>query len=295
MNGNELAEYPFQPRFLSVDGHKMAYLDEGGRDRPVLVMVHGNPSWSYLFRNLVAGLRDQYRIIVPDHIGCGFSDKPHHYPYRLANHIANLTALLEHCQVERCQLMVHDWGGAIGMGWAGRHADRVASLVVFNTAAFAAPHIPKRIALCRWPLLGPLLVRGLNGFAGAAVFMAVRKKLRPEVARSFVAPYDSWANRIATLRFVQDIPMNPRHPSWPTLLEVEAGLSNLQEKPMLICWGGRDFCFNDYFYDQWQRRFPQAESHYFPEAGHYVLEDAGDEILPLVRQFCQCRGSNLYS
>lgn len=283
MNSQPLAEYPFQPRFFDLDGHRLAYLDEG--QGPVVVMVHGNPSWSYLYRNLVSGLRDRYRCIVPDHIGCGFSDKPQSYPYRLRTHIDNLERLLDHLGVERCTLVVHDWGGAIGMGWAGRHPERVAGAVVLNTAAFCSRRIPLRIAVCRWPLIGPLLVRGLNGFAGAAVFMAVRKRLRPEVAKGFLAPYDSWRNRIAVLRFVEDIPMEADHPSWPTLVEVEQSLARLRDMPLMLCWGGRDFCFNDSFYQEWRRRFPQAEAHYFPEAGHYVLEDGLEAISPLIEDF----------
>lgn len=278
-----LAEYPFEPRFLHLGGHRMAYLDEGG-GLPV-VMVHGNPSWSYLYRNLVLGLRDRYRCIVPDHLGCGFSDKPQIYPYRLATHIDNLERLLDHLGVERCVLAVHDWGGAIGMGWAGRYPERVAGVVAFNTAAFRSQRMPLRIAVCRWPLLGPLLVRGLNAFARGAAVMAVRRPMRPEIARSFLAPYDSWRHRVALLRFVQDIPMHPDHPSWPVLAAVEHGLDRLRDCPLLLCWGGRDFCFNADFYDEWRRRFPQAQAHYFPDAGHYVLEDALAAIQPLIASF----------
>jgi haloalkane dehalogenase len=288
MLAQPLAEYPFQPRFLDIDGHRLAYLDEGSG--PAVVMVHGNPSWSYLYRNLVNGLRDRYRCIVPDHLGCGFSAKPQDYPYRLRNHIDNLERLLEHLGIARCVLVVHDWGGAIGMGWAGKYPERVKGVVVLNTAAFRSRRIPLRIAVCRWPLLGPLLVRGLNGFARAATFMAVTRPMRPEIARGFLAPYDSWRHRIAVLRFVQDIPMNEGHPSWSTLLAVEASLDRLHQCPLLLCWGGRDFCFNDTFYQEWRRRFPLAEAHYFATASHYVLEDALAEIQPLVENFLRRTG-----
>ena len=279
----DLAEYPFQPRRLEVDGHSLAYLDEG--QGPAVVMVHGNPSWSYLYRNLVSGLRGRYRCIVPDHLGCGFSDKPADYPYRLCNHVDNLERLLEALGVERCILIVHDWGGAIGMSWAGRHPERVAGVVVLNTAAFRSPRLPLRIAICRWPLLGSLLVRGLNGFARAATFMAVTQPMRPEIAAGFLAPYNNWRNRIAVHRFVEDIPMDAQHPSWKTLVGIEASLPRLQNCPMLLCWGGRDFCFNDTFFEEWRRRFPRAEAHYFPEAGHYVLEDGLADIQPLIEGF----------
>ena len=278
-----LAEYPFTPRSLQVDGHRLAYLDEGSG--PPVVMVHGNPSWSYLYRNLVSALCDRYRCIVPDHLGCGFSDKPQHYPYRLGNHLDNLDHLLAALVPDGpVRLIVHDWGGAIGMGWAGRYPERVAGAVVLNTAAFPSPRLPLRIAVCRWPLLGSLLVRGLNGFARAAVHMAVFRRLRPEVAAGFLAPYDSWRHRVALHRFVQDIPMGPAHPSWSTLVEIERSLAAIT-CPLLFCWGGADFCFDRSFYDEWRRRFPAAEAHFFAEAGHYVLEDALAETLPPIERF----------
>lgn len=279
-----LAEYPFTPKtFVTADGHPLSYLDEGSG--LTVVMAHGNPSWSYLYRNVITALKGDCRCLAPDHLGCGYSDKPQAYPYRLRNHIDNFTALLDHLRINRCVLIVHDWGGAIGMGWAGQHPDRVAGIVVLNTAAFRSRHLALRIAVCRWPLFGAVLVRGLNGFAWPATFMAVRKKMRPEVRAGFLAPYNSWENRVAVHRFVQDIPMRPCHPSWGTLAEVENSLVRLRDKPMLICWGGRDFCFNDTFYAEWCKRFPEAESRYFPEAGHYVLEDALPHVLNLLPPF----------
>ncbi|WP_417912833.1 alpha/beta fold hydrolase [Candidatus Electronema sp. TJ] len=279
-----LAEYPFAPQsFVTAEGHRLSYVDEGRG--PAVVMAHGNPSWSYLYRNLVSALRHDHRCIAPDHLGCGFSDKPQDWPYRLSGHIDNFSGLLDQLRVERCVLVVHDWGGAIGMGWAGRHPERVAGLIVLNTAAFRSRRMPLRIALCRLPLLGELLVRGLNGFAWPATFMAVRKKMRPEVKAGFLVPYNSWASRVAVSRFVQDIPLKPDHPSWQELVKVEEGLEKLRDKPMLICWGGRDFCFHDDFYKEWRRRFPAAQSFYFPNAGHYVLEDALPEILAVLPHF----------
>ncbi len=279
----DLFQYPFEPRSYSLGPHRLSFVDEG--EGPTVVMVHGNPSWSYLYRNFINALQGEYRCLAPDHLGCGFSDKPQDYPYRLQNHIDNLDNLLDHLQVERCILVVHDWGGAIGMGWAGLHPERIAGLVVLNTAAFPSSRIPFRIALCRWPIVGELLVRGLNGFAWPATFMAVNRKMDKRVAAGFIAPYNSWRNRVAIHGFVSDIPMHRNHPSWKTLLQVESSLNNLADKPMLICWGGRDFCFNRGFYDEWRQRFPHARAHYFADAGHYVLEDAFQEITDQVVPF----------
>ena len=275
--------YPFTPKTLAINGHNLSYLDEG--QGPAIVMLHGNPTWSFYYRNLVLALRSEFRVIVPDHMGCGLSEKPQDYPYTLATHIDNLTALIQQLGLRDFSLMVHDWGGAIGMGFAGRYPERIRSLVITNTAAFCSTRIPWRISLCRLPWLGAFLVRGLNGFAGPALTMAVTQKMPPDVARGYLLPYDSWRNRVAVHAFVRDIPLAPSHLSWPTLVGVEDGLPKLRKKPMLILWGGRDFCFNDWYYGEWLRRFPEARRHYFAEAGHYLLEDAGPEIEPLARNF----------
>lgn len=266
------------------------YVDEGQGD--VIVMVHGNPTWSFYFRRLISLLSQEHRVVVIDHLGCGLSDKPQDYDYCLQNHIDNLEALLGHLGICSFSLVIHDWGGAIGMGVVAKDPTVLKRALVLNTAAFRSSRIPFRISICRWPLIGEALVRGLNGFAGPAISMAVTNKLPGETARAFLAPYDSWQNRVAVAAFVKDIPLGEDHPSYQALVAVEEGLLRLQEAaiPMLICWGGKDFCFNKDFYDEWRARFPLAEAHYFPKAGHYILEDAFEEIAPLARQFFRCEG-----
>lgn len=277
--------YPFVAQKISIQGHNLSFLDQGqGR---VIVMLHGNPTWSFLYRNLAILLQDTYRVIVPDHMGCGFSDKPQDYSYTLKTHIDNLETLLVDLDIEKFSLVVHDWGGAIGMGLAVRIPERVESVVVMNTAAFPSQRIPLRIRMCRVPLLGDLIVRGFNGFARGALTMAVVNKMTPTVARGYLEPYDSWAHRIALLRFVQDIPLTPKDASWKSLTEIDQGLKLLQDIPMLVLWGGRDFCFTRHFYNEWLQRFPGAESHFFPDAGHYVLEDAFNAMAPRLTTFFQ--------
>ena len=276
-------EYPFTPRKKMIGGHDMSYIDEG--QGPVIVMLHGNPTWSFFYRRLILALRDTYRVIAPDHLGCGMSAKPQEYSYRLKDHIANIEGLLGALGVTNFSLVMHDWGGAIGMGVAGNRPEQVDSLVVMNTAAFPSPRIPLRIRVCRTPGLGDFLIRGLNIFSRGALTMAVTKPLPPAVAAGYLAPYDSWANRIGVLRFVQDIPLSPKDASWETLLEVEQKLINFEHSPMLLLWGGRDFCFNRSFFDEWLQRFPQAERKYFANAGHYLLEDAFDDIAPRINDF----------
>ncbi len=282
----ELASaYPWTGRWLEVDGGRMHYLDEGPPEAPVLLALHGNPTWSFYWRALIRRFAGRYRVVVPDHIGCGLSDKPQDWPYRLAGHIGNIERLIEHLDLRDITFVLHDWGGAIGMGVAGRHPERARAFVVTNTAAFRSRRIPLSIASCRWPIFGPLAVRGLNGFARVATLRAAAKPLSDEAKRGLLFPYGSWADRIATLRFVQDIPMDPDHPSWPALVEVERGLAGLTEHPMVLIWGERDFCFSPAFREEWQSRFPGAEVYPLSDVSHYVMEDAPERTLEIVDAF----------
>jgi haloalkane dehalogenase len=283
--------YPFESHTLEVrGGHNLHYLDEG-KGEPI-VFVHGNPTWSFFWRDLVKELRGSYRCIALDHIGCGLSDKPldADYEYTLERRIEDLTALLEKLvPKEKVTLVLHDWGGMIGLGWATRHVERVARLVLMNTSGFRLPAtkpLPFTLKLIRGvPGFGPLSVRGMNAFAAMATKMAAMRPMQPRVAAAFTAPYDSWRNRIATLRFVQDIPMRPGDRSWDAVMGVESRLEALAHLPILIGWGEKDFVFDDHFLREWRRRFPAAEVHAYPDAGHYVLEDAGERLIPVVRDF----------
>lgn len=286
--------YPFQgKRFDRGGGIRMHWLDEGPAGGPPVVMVHGNPSWSIYYRGLVSALRDRHRCIVPDHVGMGLSDKPgdRDYAYTLETRIEDLDRLLVHAGVEGgVTLIVHDWGGAIGMGWALRHPEQIARLVILNTGAFHLPRgksFPPALALTRTPL-GAALVRGANAFARSAARVCTTKHPMPrELRDAYVAPYDGWGARIATLRFVQDIPLRPGDRAYDALDRIGAGLGAFRSTPALICWGMKDFVFDDHFLAEWERRLPQAEVHRFAEAGHYVLEDEGDAIAGLVRRFVE--------
>jgi cis-3-alkyl-4-acyloxetan-2-one decarboxylase len=279
--------YPFSSHTLELDFHKYHFLDEGQGES--LLMLHGNPTWSFYFRNLISGLKQSYRCVVPDHMGMGKSDKPQSYSYTLSQHIDNLEALVDKLKLNNITLVVHDWGGAIGMGFATRHPQKIKRLVLFNTAAFLSEKIPVRLKLCRVPGFGALAIRGFNAFALAAVDMACKKKERMtnEVRAGYLAPYDSFANRIATLRFVQDIPMSSDAPSYSVVKNIEENLERFKSLPVMIAWGAKDFVFNDHFLKRWQRIFPDAEVHHIPDAGHYVLEDAHELIIPLMQEFLQ--------
>ncbi len=273
-------------------GLRLHYIDEGQGD-PV-VMLHGNPTWSFLYRNLIESLRRgrAHRVIVPDHIGCGLSEKPDdsRYAYTLESRVDDLEALLEHLGLDReLTLVLHDWGGMIGMAFAARHPERIARLVVTNTAAFHLPaskRLPRVLAFCRRSPLAALLVRGGNAFChGTALIGCKRRRMPRDVWRAYVHPYDSWSNRIAVLRFVQDIPLARGDRSYDLVSWVQERLHRLESIPMLVLWGMKDFVFDRHFLEEWERRFPAARVHRFPQSGHYLFEDEAESITPLVQQF----------
>ncbi|MDP6357193.1 MAG: alpha/beta fold hydrolase [Planctomycetota bacterium] len=281
--------YPFEGHYFERNGPRLHYLDEGEGD-PV-VMVHGNPTWSFYYRNVVLALRDTHRCIVPDHIGCGRSDKPDdsRYEYRLQSRIDDLEALLEHLDIRsRITFIVHDWGGMIGMGYMTKYPDRIKKIVVLNTSAFHLPST-KRFPLALWlgrnTHLGGFLIRRFNAFARVAAMVCCKRHPMPTVVKlGYLSPYDSWENRIATHRFVQDIPLKEGDPSYDLVTGIQEGLTELADRPMLICWGEKDFVFSVHFLDEWIRRFPDAVVHTYRDAGHYVLEDV-EEIIDHVKAF----------
>lgn len=277
------AEYPFSPNWFSTGDHKLHYVDEG--EGSFVVMIHGNPTWSFYYRNLIKSLKPNHRCLALDNMGCGLSDKPRAYDYTLKQHIENAVAWIKQLELESFDLVVHDWGGAIGMGVAQALPERVKKFVILNTAAFYMDKIPKRIAVCKIPILGDLIIRGLNGFAGPATRMAVSKPLTKEVKDGYLLPYNNWNNRIATLRFVQDIPTNSSQKTFQVLEEIESFLLSLKEHSMLIGWGLKDFCFDEVFLEKWKALFPEAKVLAYPKSGHYILEDEKDTLIPEIRRF----------
>jgi len=282
--------YPFQSRFMDCRGLQYHYIDEG-QGEPV-VMIHGNPTWSFYFRELIKGLTPEFRAIAVDHIGCGLSGKPDSksYDYRLKSRVEDLEALLDHLDIqENISLVLHDWGGMIGMAYAVKHQDRIKRIIIMNTAAFLPPDgkkLPFRLQLARnFEIFSTLAVQGLNLFAFCALFMASHKGLSKEVKSGLIAPYNCWQNRIAILKFVQDIPVTENDPSYSLVHYVDQNLHTIANIPLLICWGKHDFVFDDAYLAEWQRRFPNAQVHIFSDAGHYVLEDVPDKIVKLAADF----------
>ncbi len=282
--------YPFTSRGADVNGRRMHYVDEGSGE-PVL-MLHGNPTWSFYYRALIRALAPERRCIVPDHIGCGLSDRPvdAEYGFRLQDRLDDLESFIDGLALQQpLTRVVHVWGGMIGAAWAVRHPERLARLVVLNTAAFLKPYwkpLPLVLRLVRGvPLVAEPAVLHLNLFARGAARTASAKGLPSAVRRGLLAPYRGPRERLATLRFVQDIPLSPTDPSYALAALVDQRLGSLAGIPMLICWGERDFVFDTDYLAEWRRRFPDAEVHRFAGAGHYLLEDEPEAVAARVRDF----------
>ncbi len=287
-----LPDYDFTSHYFPRAGYRLHYVDEGSGEP--LVMLHGNPTWSFLYRRFVRSLRESYRVIVPDHVGCGLSDAPPEclYKYTLDSRVADLEALLDHLGLTRgLTLFLHDWGGLIGMAHAARHPERISRLVVFNTAGFLLPPQKKlhwTLRFARESRLAAWLILKFNAFARLAVRLGCRARPMPsEIRRAYTSACDSLERRWVTLRFVQDIPLSDRDPAYAAALQAQNSFVHFSKTPVLICWGEEDFIFNQDFLSEWTRRCPQAEVHRFPRAGHYVTEDAFEDIIPVVKRFLQ--------
>lgn len=282
--------YPYKSNYLDVNGLKYHYLDQGIGEP--LLMLHGNPTWSFYFRSLINALSPEYRCIVPDHIGCGLSDKPDGktYDYFLRSRVNDLERLVRHLDIhQQITLVLHDWGGMIGLVFALNHLERIGRLIIMNTSGFLPPNnkkIPLSLQfILKFKLLSKILVQGLNLFSLSALYMASKKGLSKDVKLGLAAPYNAWHNRIATLKFVQDIPVDERHVSYDLVRHVDQNLHRLSGIPMLFCWGKHDFVFDLSYLDEWKRRFPDAHFHTIGDAGHYALEDSPDVIILLIKEF----------
>jgi len=277
-------EYPFVSHFLELEPNvRMHYVDEGPKkdSTPTILCIHGNPTWSFYYRSIVSRFSGSYRVVAVDHVGCGLSDKPQRYRYSLAQHTANLIRLIDELNLQQVTLVVHDWGGAIGLGAAIERTERFRTVMVLNTAAFPPSYIPHRIAACRIPFIGSWAIRYLNAFAQAAIVMAIDRlpKLSKNARDGLLAPYDSPRNRVAIDGFVRDIPMSPKHPTWNVLMQLERDLPKLSGLPIRFVWGMQDWCFRPECMERMNVAWPNATRRELIDVGHYVMEEAPTEVL----------------
>lgn len=280
--------FPFAPHYFPVNGFDMHYVDEG-RGEPV-VMLHGDPTWGYLYRAFIPALSRRHRCIVPDHMGMGKSGVPlEPYPYRLQHHIANLEALLLHLDVEDITLVVHDWGGPVGLGFAVRHPQRVKRLVLLNTWAFApwpGGPFPRLLEIIRSER-GENFVLKRNGYVEPALMGTTyhSENLTPTVLGAYKAPYPTPETRTALLCWSRDIPVQESDPSYAEMKRIEEGLPQFRDLPAIIIWGMKDPVLPPSVLRLWQEVYPQAITHEIEDASHFLQEDASERVVGSIEDF----------
>jgi haloalkane dehalogenase len=280
--------YPKNSHFLDLEvcgeKHLLHYIDEGPKDAlKTIIFVHGNPTWSFYFRNYYRFFQNEYRVIGVDHIGCGLSSVTQK-KLSLKQHQDNLVQLIKSLDLKNIILVAHDWGGAIGMGAVTELADRFQGVVLSNTAAFESAHIPARINMCRKSFLGTILIHWMNMFARGATWMNRRKKLSKFNKNAYLWPYEKLANRTAISQFIDDIPVNSSIESFETIKRTEDKIKQLNI-PALLLWGEKDFCFHTYYLDKFQQLLKNTTVYRFAHSGHFVLEDEQVHCQMLIQQF----------
>lgn len=282
-------EYPFAHGFVATPHGRMHYV-ESGQGAPVLCL-HGNPTWSYLYREFLRGLAPVARVVAPDLIGFGLSEKLAEVDsYSVEGHIDDVSALVETLDLRDLTLVMQDWGGPIGLGVAARHPDRISALVVMNTIGFVpqghvGPPEPA-LSLIRAPMLGEQLVQGLGLFNRLAVPAGIGRPERrdPTALRAYRDVQGSWSERAGTLFFPRAIPNGPDHPSIPVLEETGRYLDDYSG-PLLLIWGMRDPAFGPPILAQWRERFPDAPVLELEDASHFLQEDRPEQIVPRIKSF----------
>ncbi len=247
--------FPFAPHYYSHHGMEMHYVDEGSGE-PV-VMVHGDPTWGFLYRNFIPLLSQRYRCIVPDQMGMGKSAVPQERSlYRLEQHRANLEALLLDLNLHDITLVLHDWGGPVGLGFATRHPERIKRLVLMNTWAFApwpGGPFPRLLEIIRSER-GEAFVLKRNGYLEPALLGTTyhSEKMTTSVLEAYRAPFSTPESRLAMLCWSRDIPVQESDVSYAEMKYIEKGLSQFSEIPILLVWGMQDPVLSPSVLQRWQ-------------------------------------------
>jgi haloalkane dehalogenase len=271
--------FSYESRFADVAGARVHYVDEG--EGPPLLLLHGNPTWSFLYRDVVRDLRDRFRCVAPDHPGFGLSTAPAGYGFTPAEHAGVLEALVERLDLRDVTMMVQDWGGPIGLAAATRRPDRYRAFVIGNTWAW--PMTGNRGAAVFSRIMGGpvggLLITRRNVFVERILPGGVRRRRLPDaVMAAYRGPFPTPASRHPVHVFPREILR-----SAPFLGEVERGLPALADRPALIVWPDRDVAFREGERRRWERVFPRHTTVILRGAGHYIQEDAPEEIAAAIR------------
>jgi cis-3-alkyl-4-acyloxetan-2-one decarboxylase len=287
LEGNFEGTFPFEPRYAGVGEVRLHYVDEGPRDAAPILFVHGNPTWSYLWREPIAALSAEGRRCVAfDHMGFGRSDKPPQLSrYTLQAHIDNALALIDELDLNDVVLVAHDWGGPVGLGAFLERRERLRGLVLTNTWAWELPSfVPPFVREFRTEGLGEILALGGNLFVESIPGGMARREVDPVMMDAYRAPFPDYWSRAGTLAFQREIPLTERDRSAPLMGSIHERLPQL-DVPALLVWGMRDPVFQPVFLEQWREVLPQAQTVELPEASHFLVEDDPDAVTAAIEGF----------
>jgi haloalkane dehalogenase len=279
--------FPYESRFVDAGGVRLHYVDEGPRDAAPVLMLHGNPTWSYMYRVPIRVLSEAgHRCVALDHMGFGASEKPPKpSEYTLERHVDNAVAAIESLDLREITLVVHDWGGPIGLGAALRLPDRFRALVVMNTWAWELPSfLPPFLREFRTDGLGEILALAGNLFVESIPGGMHRRDPDPVMMEAYRAPFPDYWSRVGTLAFPRDIPLTERDPSAPAMRGIHEGLEGIGV-PKLLIWGMRDRVFRPVFLEQWRELFADARVVELEDASHYLVEDQPEPIAREIADF----------
>jgi haloalkane dehalogenase len=285
-------QWPWRPRFARVNGWRMHYIDEG-TGTPV-VLLHGNPTWGFLYRDFVEPLtRAGHRVVIPDMIGFGLSEKPtREDAHSLDGHIANLTGLLRSLDVRRATVVCHDWGGPTGLGFALSNPGRVAALVVMSTWAWPLPPAQFHTRIFPWrmmhaPLIGPYLLGRHNALTARGIYLSVvdREKFRARAQQAYEWVLPDPTSRLLTWTWPRWIPLDATARALDRLAWLETELAACR-LPSMIVWGREDDVFDHAtFAARFQQLLPHAEGPHLVTGRHFLQEDSGSEIAAMIIDF----------
>ncbi|MEZ4754893.1 MAG: fatty acid CoA ligase family protein [Bdellovibrionota bacterium] len=274
---------PYRSHVAEIAGLRMHYIDEG--EGPVVLLLHGNPTWCFYYRSLIEVLRQKFRVIAPDFLGCGLSDHPEDRHFRAVDRIDHLEALVDLLGIESFSLVMHDWGGSIGTGLATRRVASIKRLVYLNTTLTETESLPGIIKRAAAPVIGKFLTKQTMRFLKLTTSLGVCKKLSKDIKNCYRFPYRTSARRTAIWDFVADIPFDSSHPSYSHMMDLADKLPELRHIPVQIVWGLKDPCFHRQMLDKVAQHFPQAEILEIPDASHLVLEDAPELACSTIYSF----------
>jgi cis-3-alkyl-4-acyloxetan-2-one decarboxylase len=286
LNGDFYGSFPFEPRFVEAGDVRVACVDEGPRDAPAILMLHGNPTWSYMYRRPIAMLAEAgYRCVAVDNMGFGRSDKPRTPArYTLAGHIGNVLAVIDSLELRDLVVVGHDWGGPIGIGAMLERLDQVRGMVLMNTWAWELPSfLPPFLREFRNEGLGEILALGGNLVVESIPGGMMRRDVDTVMLDAYRAPFPDYWSRVGTLAFMRDIPLSERDASASTFARMNERLPRLADLPAALVWGMRDPVFQPVFLDQWRELLPGARVTELERASHYLVEDAPDEVCEAIR------------